>query len=431
MGEALSTKPVKGTRDFFPEEMALRQWLFNQWREVAARFGFQEYDTCVLEHEELYIRKAGDEITSQLYNFEDKGGRRVSLRPEMTPSLARMVMAGQRAQPLRWFAIPQCFRYERAQKGRKREHFQWNMDIIGVQSVAAEVELMSSQLAFLEGIGLHGGSDVQIRVSDRRILQEFLAQNDVTDERFAATCVIVDKLAKIGPEKTEELLKTEVGLAAELANKLIEILAADTLEAVEVLVGTDNAGVISLRSLLNLSEAAGIKASITIDLSIVRGLSYYTGTVWELFDIAGTMRAIAGGGRYDNLISSLGGAATPMVGFGFGDVVILDLLEEKGLLPPMTQDSTEVVYPMSEEELPQAMQVAAARRAQGHNVALDATFRRFKHIVSKAEKDGAVGLWIIGSQEREQNVVKYRSLANRAESEVALAAVADWAAPEQ
>ena len=176
---AISTKPVKGVRDYFPEDLRLRNWLFGLWKEVAERYGFEQYDNCVLESEELYIRKAGDEISGQLYNFEDKGGRRLALRPEMTPSLARMVMSRARNTrfPLRWWSIPQCFRYERMQRGRGREHFQWNMDIIGLESVAAEAELMAAQADFLRLTGLPCTVDdpsVEFRVSSRRVLESFL-----------------------------------------------------------------------------------------------------------------------------------------------------------------------------------------------------------------------------------------------------------------
>ena len=202
MAQRIDVKPVKGTRDFYPEDMRHRQWLFAHWREVAASFGFEEYDSCVLESEDLYVRKAGDEITGQLYNFEDKGGRRVALRPEMTPTLARMILAkgASLPQPVRWYTIAQCFRYERQQRGRKREHFQWNMDIVGLSHVAAEVELMAAQAAFLQRVGLPADGIV-FKVSHRGILQHHLASLGIEGEDFAAVCVVVDKHDKIGPKQ--------------------------------------------------------------------------------------------------------------------------------------------------------------------------------------------------------------------------------------
>ena len=218
----MSTLPtVKGVRDFYPEELRVRSWLFETWRQVARSFGYEEYDACILESEELYLRKAGDEISSQLYNFEDKGGRRVSLRPEMTPSLARMIIAksGSLPMPLRWFSIPQCFRYERAQKGRKREHFQWNMDIIGLAGVVAELELMSAQVAFLRRVGLRMDdehADVAIRMSDRRVLEHYLAEQGITGDDFVTACVVIDKHDKIGRDATIEML-IEKGFSAATA----------------------------------------------------------------------------------------------------------------------------------------------------------------------------------------------------------------------
>ena len=266
---AIELQPVRGTRDVYPADMRLRRWLFGLWRATAERYGYEEYDACVLEHEDLYVRKAGDEITGQLYNFVDKGGRRVALRPEMTPSLARMVMArqGSLGLPLRWFAVPQCFRYERMQRGRKREHFQWNMDVIGLDSVAAEVELMAAQVDFLAAAGVDvAGGEVVIRVSDRRVLQGFLGRLGVDDATFAAACVVVDKVDKIGRAATAAQL-AELGIAAGAADAILDLLAADGIDALAAAAGADDPGVASLRELCVLAEAAGIGAAVRIDPS--------------------------------------------------------------------------------------------------------------------------------------------------------------------
>lgn len=198
---ALDTNPPKGTRDFYPPDMRLRSWLFGQWRDVAALYGFSEYDAPVLESESLYTRKAGEEVTQQLYNFVDKGDRAVALRPEMTPSLARMVMAkkGGLNLPLKWFSIPQCWRYERMTRGRRREHFQWNMDIWGVDGIEAEAELLSAMVTFFRNVGLTS-EDVGIKVNSRGVIGEVLTELGVPEEKFAATCVLVDKLEKVGGE---------------------------------------------------------------------------------------------------------------------------------------------------------------------------------------------------------------------------------------
>lgn len=196
--EKLDTNPPKGTRDFYPEDMRQRTWLFQQWRDVAKSYGFSEYDAPVLESEVLYTRKAGEEVTEQLYNFVDKGDRAVALRPEMTPSLARMVMAkkGGLNLPLKWFSIPQCWRYERMTRGRRREHFQWNMDIWGVEGVEAEAELLSAMVDFFERVGL-SAKDVGIKVNSRLVIGEVLSRLGIPNEKFAATCVLIDKLEKV------------------------------------------------------------------------------------------------------------------------------------------------------------------------------------------------------------------------------------------
>ncbi|MBA3699052.1 MAG: histidine--tRNA ligase [Planctomycetes bacterium] len=411
----IELQPVKGTRDFYPEDLRARTWLFAQWREVARQFGYEEYDVCVLEHVDLYIRKAGDEITSQLYEFKDKGDRHVALRPEMTPSLARLVLAkgAAMALPLRWFSLPQCFRYEQAQKGRKREHYQWNMDIIGLPGVAGEAELMAAQVAFLRRTGLNlepGTPDIVWKVSNRQVIQFFLEGLGITGETFAAVCVVIDKRDKIGNEATViELGKLGVGIEA--ADKIIDLLNTTGLEQAAAKVPADNPGLIALKELLALAEAAGFAHLIKIDLSVIRGLSYYTGTVWEVFDATGAMpRAIAGGGRYDKLMETFGGQPTPMVGFGFGDVVILEILSERGLLPTFSRGIDDVVFPMGPPEFAVATRVATFLRTQGRAVTVDYSGKRFKAVIERAEKDGAKRLLILGSNEVRDGVCVVRTL---------------------
>ena len=425
----IDLQPVKGTRDLYPEDMRLRTWLFGQWREVARSFGFEEYDACVLEHAELYIRKAGDEITRQLYEFRDKGDRHVALRPELTPSFARMVMAKGAALPLpaRWFSLPQCFRYEDTQKGRKREHYQWNMDIVGLASVAAEAELMAAQVEFCRRAGLDvspsNSPEVVWRVSNRQVLGHFLESLGIAGEQFAPVCVCIDKRDKIGDEGTLAEL-TKVGIDAERGAKILGLLDVRGLEALAQVVPADNAGLLALTELMALADSLGIAHLLQIDLSVIRGLSYYTGTVWEIFAQVGTIRrAVAGGGRYDRLCEQLGGTAVPMVGFGFGDVVITELLAELGRLPPLLRGLDDVVYPMSVKEFVAANRIAAALRRRGRQVAVDYSGRRFKHVIERAEADGAKRLFILGGNEVREGVVVERTLGGteRLERKVPLA----------
>jgi histidyl-tRNA synthetase len=412
----IDLQPVKGTRDLYPEDMRVRTWLFGQWREVARSFGYEEYDACVLEHAELYIRKAGDEITKQLYEFRDKADRHVALRPELTPSFARMVMAKGAALslPARWFSLPQCFRYEETQKGRKREHYQWNMDVVGLASVAAEAELIAAQAEFCRRAGLNvstsGEPEVVWKVSNRQVLGHFLETLGIAGEQFAAVCVCIDKRDKIGDDGTlAELAK--VGIDAERGAKILALLDVRGLEALAQVVPADNPGLVALTELMALADSFGFAHLLRIDLSVIRGLSYYTGTVWEVFAQVGTIRrAVAGGGRYDKLCEQLGGTAVPMVGFGFGDVVISELLAELGRLPVFSKGIDDVVYPMSAKEFTAANRIAASLRKQGRAVTVDYSGRRFKHVIERAEADGAKRLFILGGNEVKDGVVVERTL---------------------
>ncbi len=417
----IDLQPVKGTRDLYPEDMRVRTWLFAHWRDVARSFGFDEYDACVLEHAELFIRKAGDEITGQLYDFRDKGDRHLALRPELTPSLARMVMAkgAALALPARWFSLPQCFRYEETQRGRKREHYQWNMDIVGLASVAAEAELIAAQVEFCRRVGLKvaasdcvGGVEPEViwKVSSRQVLGHFLDGMGITGDRFAQVCVCIDKRDKIGDAgTTAELAK--VGTTPEQAAAILRLLDVRGLDQLAQHVPADNAGLVALRELHELAASFGIDHLIRIDLSVIRGLSYYTGTVWEVFAQVGSIRrAVAGGGRYDKLCEQLGGTAIPMVGFGFGDVVICDLLAELGRLPALAKKVDDIVFPMSALEFPVANRIAAALRRQGRQVSVDYSGRRFKHVIERAETDGAARLFILGSNEVRDGIVVERTL---------------------
>jgi len=419
----IDLQPVKGTRDMYPEDMRVRTWLFGQWREVAHSFGFEEYDACVLEHAELYIRKAGDEITKQLYEFRDKGDRHVALRPELTPSFARMVMAkGASLQmPARWFSLPQCFRYEDTQKGRKREHYQWNMDIVGLASVAAEAELIAAQAEFCRRAGLNvaPGSEPEVvwKISNRQVLGHFLEGMGISGDQFAAVCVCIDKRDKIGDAATTAEL-AKVGATANQAAAILRLLDVRGLDALAEQVPADNAGLLALRELHDLAASFGIDHLLKIDLSVIRGLSYYTGTVWEVFAQVGSIRrAVAGGGRYDKLCEQLGGTAVPMVGFGFGDVVISELLEELGRLPPMSKGIDDVVFPMSAKEFVPANRIAASLRRQGRRVSVDYSGRRFKHVIERAENDGAKRLFILGGNEIKEGVVVERVLGGTEKQE--------------
>ena len=424
----LDTNPPKGTRDFYPEDMRLRNWLFDQWRDVAKQYGFSEYDAPVLESESLYTRKAGEEVTQQLYNFEDKGERRVALRPEMTPSLARMVMAkkGGLPLPLKWFSIPQCWRYERMTRGRRREHFQWNMDIWGVQGEEADTELLSAMVTFFESVGLTS-EDVGIKVNSRLVISEVLTELGIPPEKFAATCVLVDKLEKVPLDAIQGDLE-EIGLDRSVVEKLTAVLTVDSIEGISEVLGEDSDAVKQISNLVELCKAYGIEDWILFDASVVRGLSYYTGTVFEAFDRKGVLRAIAGGGRYDQLLETFGGDPTPAAGFGFGDAVIVELLKDRDLLPSFDSSGIDtVVFAMGADLYPAAIDVASKLRKSGQNVelVLEKT-KKTKWVFKHADRLGAKHCAIIGTQEFESQEVNIKNLRDGEQTKVKVDALSTW-----
>jgi len=330
----MSQKPLPGFRDFYPDQFAERAHIFDTWRRVVRRYAFQEYDGPPLEPLELYTQKSGEEIVTQLYNFTDKGERAVAMRPEMTPTFARMV--GARAQalrkPVRWFAIPQLFRYERTQKGRLREHFQLNVDIVGESDVLADAELLSIAIEIMRAFGL-SDRDVRARVSDRRLLNGLLSHLGIAESSWAGVYAVLDKLERQPREVSADKLA-----AAGLDSSTVDIvLGFGSLDFATVAARYGESPVVRehverFRLYLAHLDALGVADWVQFDLTIVRGLAYYTGIVFELFDNVGEFRAICGGGRYDNLLKSLGGADLPALGFGMGDVVIGELLRSRGLL---------------------------------------------------------------------------------------------------
>src|SRR5262245_28923215 len=327
---------LPGFREFYPEIFAERAYLTGVWRDVARRFAFVEYDGPPLEPLELYTKKSGEEIVGQLYNFTDKGGREISLRPEMTPTLARMAAAKANAlrKPIRWFSVPQLFRYERQQRGRLREHFQLNVDIIGEADVTADAELLAVAIEIMRGCGL-SSSDVRARVSDRRLLRAILTSLGVSDEQSGAVFGVVDKLER-QPRDVSRAKLAEIGMGDDAIATLLELMGNVRLEEIDARFGKDEAVAALLadfRRYFECLDGLGVLDWVTIDLKIVRGLAYYTGIVFELFDAKGELRAICGGGRYDTLLDSLGGVDLPALGFGMGDVVLTELLRERALLP--------------------------------------------------------------------------------------------------
>jgi len=333
---------LPGFRDFYPEPLPhpdvwsadARQYIFDKWRTTARRYGFREYDGPPLEPLDLYTTKSGEEIIGQLYNITDKGGREISLRPEMTPTLARMVAAHERSykKPVKWFAVPQLFRYERQQKGRLREHFQFNADLIGETDPAADAELIALLIDSLRAFGLTE-QDFLIRLSSRNAWHEFFRSGGNATKDEYSFFQAIDKLERSSPEENEQKLGA-LGFSLAEVNAFIE-KGGPTAE---------------LQSILDNLAARGLREFVRVDYRVIRGLAYYTGVVFEAFDRKGEFRAIAGGGRYDNLVKLISGgkADLPALGFGMGDVVLRELLQARNLLPKF--DTPMDVYVLIEDE---------------------------------------------------------------------------------
>ena len=326
---------LPGFRDFYPDDCAFRNAIFAQWREVARRYGFVEYDGPPLEPLDLFTKKSGQEIATQLYNFTDKGEREVALRPEMTPTLARLVTARHKEfkKPLKWFSIPQVYRYERPQKGRGREHYQFNCDIVGEPGLEADVELIALVIDTLRSFGLTE-ADFVVRLSDRQFWSDFMAEKKVPEDQRYAFLQAIDKSEREPREKTAEKLGT---WADDVFAVLEQGSASERLDVVE-------AGL----------RLRGLHEFVQRDFTVVRGLAYYTGVVFEVFDRSGEFRAIAGGGRYDTLLKNLGDVDLPALGFGMGDMVLEDLLKAKGQFHAPRSDGVYLVV-ADEAVRPQAM----------------------------------------------------------------------------
>jgi len=394
----MSLGALPGFRDFYPAELAERAHIFATWREVARRFGFVEYDGPPLEPLDLYTKKSGDEIVGQLYNFVDKGDREVALRPEMTPTFARMVAARANAlrKPVRWFSIPQLFRYERQQRGRLREHFQLNMDIVGEPDVTADAELLAAAIDIMRQLGL-GPDDVRARVSDRRILQGYLHAAGVPDAAVAGVLAVVDKIDRQPRNVSEEKLAT-LGLDPKAVRAVMDIPEHRSLDAIKALALTQNERAVEdFFRFAQYVEALGGAEYLQPDLSIVRGLAYYTGIVFELFDAKGELRAICGGGRYDALLAQSGGPSLPALGFGMGDVVLGELLRARGRMPAAAAGIDVWVAFGDGADVARAMHVAARLRERGVSVEYALGGQQLSRQLKAAGAAGARDAVIIGA----------------------------------
>ena len=394
----MTGQPLPGFRDFFPEDHGSLRALFSAWREASRRSGFQEYEGPELESLELYTEKSGEEIVGQLYHFKDKGDREVTLRPELTPTFARMVASRHRnyRKPIKWFSIPRLFRYERPQRGRHREHFQWNCDIVGEKGAVAEAELISTLCLGLSLLGL-GPQDVVVKISDRGWWDAFLAQQGVEGEKRGEVLRVLDKLEGLPAEEWNKKLGS-------LAEPVAQALASKQIQS---------AGLNEVRQ--GVADL-GYGDWCEVDLRVVRGLAYYTGVVFEVHDRAGKFRAVAGGGRYDHLLKKLGGEDLPATGFGMGDAVLTELLAEKKLLRPVVaQVEVFVVAEAAERSL--AVQLAGMLRRAGHAVDYDPGSGKWAKQLELAEARGARWALLVG-REAAGGKFLVKELATRKQGEV-------------
>jgi histidyl-tRNA synthetase len=417
---------LPGFRDFYPEDAALRNRIFTAWRTVAGRYGFEEYDGPPLEPLELYTQKSGAEIVGQLYEFTDKGDRRVALRPEMTPTLARMVAA--RAQglkkPIRWFSMPQLFRYERQQRGRLREHFQLNMDLIGEPGALGDAEIIAAAIDVMRALGL-GPKDVRVRMSDRRVLSALLRHAGVPEEDLGAAYVAVDRL-----ERSREVgdlvglsLAHAIHSKAEIAQRVMTIARIRDWPSLDEALrsttgGLDAAG--SLYACRDALGAMGLGEFLDVDLSIVRGLAYYTGIVFELFDANKSLRAICGGGRYDGLLKALGGVDLPAVGFGMGDVVLGELVKQVDPGATVSASLDAFLVPVTAADFPTVLRLAHDLRERGLRIEYALREQAIGKQLKLAAARPAKRAVLIGPDERTKGEALVRNMNDGAEERVSL-----------
>ncbi len=417
---------LPGFREFYPDALARRNHIFRLWRQTATAFGFQEYDAPVLEPLELYKTKSGEEIEAQLFNFTDKGGREVALRPEMTPTVCRMVGAKANAlkRPIKWYSIAEFYRYERMQKGRGRCFFQLNADIFGEAGIEAETELISMLVQCMTGFGL-AAEDFYVRLSDRNLWFYYLETLGLDEARIRAVLGAVDRFEKLGDDAFKGYAEQFGEIPADLKAKVLAFLAIKSLAELEnVLAGVTSdklaARLAEWRRLLDNLAAMGLADFIQVDLGVVRGLAYYTGFVFEAFDRKGELRALAGGGRYDNLVGKLGYPDLPAVGFGMGDMTFGLLLEQRGLMPDVSQGTDIYVVIGGEAERKAAFGGIGALRAAGFRVEYPLKDVAFGKQFKAAAESGAKLAIIYGGDELARGVVKIRDLGDRSEHEVPL-----------
>ncbi len=431
----MKTSALPGFRDFYPDDLALRSHIFATWRSVAARYGFEEYDGPPLEPLELYTAKSGAEIVGQLYNFVDKGDRAVALRPEMTPTLARMVAARANGlrKPIRWFSIPQLFRYERQQRGRLREHFQLNCDLIGEPGPLGDAEIIALAIDVMRAFGLTS-RDVRVRLSDRRVLSAVLAARGVLPAGMEEAFQFLDKVERQRREEIERFtFRPETFAPGATVFDLVDVSRIRGWDALDQELTRSPAAKEAagpLRATYAALEAMGLAEFVDLDLTIVRGLAYYTGTVFELFDAGRTLRAICGGGRYDTLLAGLGGVDLPALGFGMGDVVLAELLKDRGLGPAATAGLDVFVAAVTGDDLPHVLALAHELRDAGLRVEYGLSAAPLRKQLDLAAARRSRWAVVVGPEEWSRGQVVLRDLEEKDKTRAQRAVARDAVAAE-
>jgi histidyl-tRNA synthetase len=413
----LSTEPYKGTRDFYPEDMALQKYIFDTMRRVAEQYGYQEYTASIMEETDLYRAKTGEEIvTEQTYTFTDRGGRDVTLRPEMTPTVARMVANKRRELnfPVRWYSIPNCFRYERPQRGRLREFWQLNVDLLGSASLFADSEIIKMAYDIMLAFGAQPETFV-IKVNSRTLMNTlFKDVLQLDEEQTYRLSKLIDKKAKVS---AEEFLTLSQALTGTKQDLFLEFLNATTLDNLPTVLRTTEE-VRELRTIMNTLVAQGVQNCL-FDPTLMRGFDYYTGSVFEVFDTSPeNSRSLFGGGRYDNLVDLFGVASVPAVGFGMGDVTMQNYLETYHLIPSFTSGIDLTICTLDNRAVPQALAFTESLRKQGKRVVVDYSEKKIGQKISAAQKKGSVYAVCIGEQEIATDAYTLKTLADFSERPV-------------
>ena len=414
----LQTQPYKGARDFYPEDMRVRNYIFDNWRKVCRKYGYEEYDGPFLESFDIYAAKSGEELVNeQLYSFEDRGKRKVAIRPEMTPTLARMVSQkyGELVNPIRWFSIPNLWRYEKPQKGRLREHFQLNVDIFGVENALAEAEILSVVVDILKQFGAKENM-FEIRLGNRRFLNDVFNEIGVSPSVNVIVVKAIDKMQKLSAGDFEKILAEDAKLSSQTISKLKEFIK-EPRDLMKKLLPS-SIGAQEVTNLLELCKNQGIEKFVRYDPSIVRGLDYYTGSVFELFDLTPeNQRAMAGGGRYDNLVETFIGKKLSGIGFGMGDVTFKNFLENWGLLPSITPDIDYFISVWPSEN-PEFMKISletakTLRKAEKNVITWTDNNSKLDKQLKYADKKGARFVVIIGENELKTGEITIKDLTKK------------------